>query len=271
MTTAFVLGGGGNLGAVQVGMLRALLEHDITPDAVFGCSVGALNGAALCEDPTLENVERLIELWRNLHGKNVMPTGWFSIAVQMARRGEALHTLGPLRDLIESFLTAREFDELQVHFECVATAIDEAAEVWLDRGSLVDAILASSAIPSVYPSVLIDGVRYRDGAIVNDIPISRAVDYGAKKIYVIHVGTFDRPRLELKRPLDVAVEAYWIARRHRFIRDLHALPPHVDAVLLPPGEPPRLPINDFTHSDELMTNAYLASTELLDELSARRK
>jgi NTE family protein len=60
MTTAFVLGGGGNLGAVQVGMLRALLEHDIAPDAVFGCSVGALNGAALCEEPTVENVERLV-------------------------------------------------------------------------------------------------------------------------------------------------------------------------------------------------------------------
>src|SRR3954447_15993278 len=115
MTTAFVLGGGGNLGAVQVGMLRALLEHDIAPDAVFGCSVGALNGAALCQDPTRPNVERLTELWCNLHGKDVLPTGWFSTAVQMARRGEALHTLGPMRDLIEAFLTARQFDELQVH------------------------------------------------------------------------------------------------------------------------------------------------------------
>jgi NTE family protein len=270
MTTAFVLGGGGNLGAVQVGMLRALLERDITPDAVFGCSVGALNGAGLCEDPTLTNVDRLIELWKSLHGKDVMPTGWFSTAVQFARRGEALHTLGPLRDLVESFLTARQFDELVVHFECVVTAVDEAAEVWLDRGSLVDAILASSAIPSVYPSVIIDGVRYRDGAIVNDIPISRAVDWGSTKIYVLHVGTFDRPRLEPKRPFDAALEAYWIARRHRFIRDLHALPPDVDALLLPTGEPPRLPFNDFSHSEELIANAYRASSDLLDERAVRR-
>ena len=270
MTTAFVLGGGGNLGAVQVGMLRALLEHDIAPDAVFGCSVGALNGAALCEEPTVENVERLTELWLNLHGKDVMPTGWFSTAVQLARRGEALHTLGALRELIESFLTAENFDDLAVHFECVVTAIDEAAEVWLDHGSLVDAILASSAIPSVYPSVVIDGVRYRDGAIVNDVPISRAVDWGATKIYVLHVGTFDRPRLEPKRPLDVAVEAYWIARRHRFTRDLHSLPADVEAVLLPTGAPPRLPYNDFSHSEELMTNAYRASTALLDEQTARQ-
>ncbi len=136
---------------------------------------------------------------------------------------------------------------------------------------MVDAILASSAIPSVYPSVVIDGVRYRDGAIVNDIPISRAVDWGSTKIYVLHVGTFDRPRLEPKRPFDAALEAYWIARRHRFIRDLHALPPDVDALLLPTGEPPRLPFNDFSHSEELIANAYRASSDLLDERAVRRQ
>jgi NTE family protein len=271
MTTAFVLGGGGNLGAVQVGMLRALLEHDIAPDAVVGCSVGALNGAALCEDPTVERVERLIELWKSLHGKDVMPSGWFSTAVQFARRGEALHSLGPLREVVESFLTAERFEDLRVHFECVVTDVDRAAEVWLDHGSLADAILASSAIPSVYPSVVIDGVRYRDGAIVNDVPISRAVDLGADTIYVLHVGTFDRPRAELKRPLDAAVEAYWIARRHRFIRDLHGLPANVEAVLLPTGAPPRLPFNDFTHSEELIEHAYEASTAALDERMARRR
>jgi NTE family protein len=271
MSTAFVLGGGGNLGAVQVGMLRALLEHDIHPDAVFGCSVGALNGAALCEDPTLANVDRLTELWKTLHGKDVLPTGWFSTAVQFARRGEALHNLGPLREVVESFLTAERFDELRLHFECVVTDVDRAAEVWLSNGSLVDAVLASSAIPSIYPSVVIDGVRYRDGAIVNDVPISRAVDYGATTIYVLYVGSFDRPRREARRPLDVAVEAYWIARRHRFTRDLHSLPATVNAILLPTGTPPNLPYNDFSHSDELMDNAYQASTAALDEVAAQER
>jgi NTE family protein len=271
MSIAFVLGGGGNLGAVQVGMLRALLEHDISPDAVFGCSVGALNGAALCQEPTLANVERLVELWKNLHGKDVLPTGWFSTAVQFARRGEALHTLGPLREVVESFLTALWFDDLQLHFECVATDVERAAEVWLDHGSLVDAVLASSAIPSIYPSVVIDGVRYRDGAIVNDVPISRAVEYGATTIYVLYVGSFDRPRREARRPLDVALEAYWIARRHRFTRDLNSLPPNIEAVLLPTGAPPNLPFNDFSHSEELMDNAYQASTIVLDEVVARER
>ena len=141
--------------------------------------------------------------------------------------------------------------------------------MWLDSGSLVDAVLASSAIPSVYPSVVIDGVRYRDGAIVNDVPISRAVDYGATTVYVLYVGSFDRPRKEARRPADVAVDAYWIARRHRFTRDLNSLPPTVDAFLLPTGEPPNFPFNDFSHSEELIDNAYRASTAALDEAVAR--
>jgi NTE family protein len=64
MRTAFVLGGGGLLGAVEIGMIRALLERDITPDLVLGTSVGALNGALLADDPTLAAVEELAALWR---------------------------------------------------------------------------------------------------------------------------------------------------------------------------------------------------------------
>lgn len=79
--TAFVLGGGGNLGAVQVGQLRALLEHGIVPDVVVGCSVGALNGAAVAGEPTLDEVVRLTDLWKRLGREDIFPssrlgTGW---------------------------------------------------------------------------------------------------------------------------------------------------------------------------------------------------
>jgi NTE family protein len=94
---------------------------------------------------------------------------------------------------------------------------------------------------------------------------------GATSIYVLHVGNLDRPRREARRPLDVAVEAYWIARRHRFLADLDRLPDDVEALLLPPGEPPQIQFNDFSHSEELMDNAYVASREALDERMARRQ
>ena len=267
--TAFVLGGGGNLGAVQVGMLRALLEHHVKPDLVVGCSVGALNGVAFAAEPSLVGVARLQELWQSLDGRDVLPAGGLPGAVQLARKGEAIHDNAGLRRVITSVLSVETFEELTVPFECVATAVDAAEEVWFSEGPIVDAILASSAIPAVYPAVEIDGVRYLDGAIVNDIPISRALDLGAKTIYVLHVGSFDRPRPVPKRPLDVAVQAYWIARRHRFLRDLANVPEDVEVVVLPTGAPPRIPFNDFSQSDALMSNAYKASTADL-EARARR-
>jgi NTE family protein len=265
----FVLGGGGNLGAVQIGMLRALAERRVVPDLIVGCSVGALNGAAFAQDPTLVGVARLEERWRSLDARSIMPAGWWPTAVHMARRGNAIHDSDGLRHLVEEVVTARRFEDLAVRFECVATDIDNAREVWFDTGPLVAPILASSAIPSVYPPVEIDGVHYVDGAVVNDVPVSRAVDLGARVVYVLHVGSFDRPRPEPKRPIDVAVQAYWIARRHRFNRDLATVPAGVRTIVLPQGDPPRIAYNDFSRTDALIAGAYAASAAMLDELTAR--
>src|SRR5918998_4678469 len=117
----FVLSGGGNLGAVQVGMLRALLERGILPDLVVGCSVGALNGAAIADDPTLDGVERMAEVWRSIEGNDLMPRNLLPNAVALARKGEAIHDNDGLRNLIDQSMRAREFGELTVPFQCVAT------------------------------------------------------------------------------------------------------------------------------------------------------
>ena len=260
---AFVLSGGGNLGALQIGMMRALLEHDIRPDLIVGCSVGAINGAGLAEDPTLAGALRLERLWRALDGKELMPAGWLPNTVAIARRGEAIHESHGLRRHIEQSLTARTFEELVVPFQCVATDVVGVREVWFRSGPLIEPILASAALPAVYPAVEIDGVRYLDGGIVDDVPMSRAVELGAHTLYVLQVGLFSRPRPEPKRPLDVAVQAYWIARHHRFKRELAAMPPHIELHLLPTGQTPHMRYNDFTRTSELISLAYEASSAYL--------
>ncbi|MGH9186813.1 MAG: patatin-like phospholipase family protein [Acidimicrobiales bacterium] len=266
---AFVLGGGGNLGAVQVGMLRALVEHHIQPSLVVGCSVGAINGAAFCAEPTRVGVARLEELWRSLDGKDLWPSGLLPAAVQLARKGSSvMESDEALRRIIRRLLTVERFEHLEVPFQCVATAFDEAKEVWFSSGPLMEPILASSAIPAIYPPVRIDGVRYIDGAVVNDVPISRAVELGARRLYVLHVGSFDRPRPEPRRPLDLALQAYWIARRHRFHRDLATLPHGVEAIVLPTGAQPPVSYKDFTHTEELRANAYAATSAMLDGRAA---
>jgi len=259
----FVLSGGGNLGALQIGMMRALLEHDIRPDLIVGCSVGAINGAALAEDPTLAGALRLERLWRALDGKELMPAGWLPNTVAIARRGEAIHENHGLRRHLEQSLSARTFEELAVPFQCVATDLVGVREVWFRSGPLIEPILASAALPAVYPAVEIDGVRYLDGGIVDDVPMTRAVELGARTLYVLQVGLFSRPRPEPKRPLDVAVQAYWIARHHRFKRELAAMPPDIELHLLPTGQTPSMRYNDFTRTSELISLAYEASSAYL--------
>lgn len=266
---AFVLSGGGNLGALQIGMLRALVERDIRPDLVIGCSVGAINGAGLAEDPTLVGVGRLERLWRELDGKDLMPSGFLPRAVGLARKGEAIHDNEGLRRALEDQLAARTFEDLAVPFQCVATDVLGVREVWFGSGPLVEPILASAALPAVYPAVEIDGVRYLDGAIVDDVPMGRAVELGARTVYVLQVGAFSRPRPEPRRPLDVAIQAYWIARHHRFKRELAAVPPAVTVHLLPTGQTPSMRYNDFTRSAELIGLAYAASSDYLDGRPAR--
>ena len=263
---AFVLSGGGNLGAIQVGMLKALIERDIVPDVVLGCSVGALNGAGFALQPHPEGVEQLAEHWRGTTSHELMPSSRIPSALQLLRKGAALHSNDGLRAGIERLLgPGRRFDEVQLPFQCVATHADLAVERWFEEGELTEAILASAALPAVYPPVVIDGQRYVDGGVVDNVPIARAVELGCKTIYVLHVGPHGRPDAEIKRPLDGALQAYWIARNSRFARDLASLPPRVEAVVLPPGKRPELRYSDFTQTDELVSQGYENSARFLDE------
>jgi NTE family protein len=265
----FVLSGGGNLGAVQVGQLQALADRNIRADAVVGCSVGALNGAAFAADPTHEGVARLEDVWLGLglDQEQLMPKRRLPPAVRMARKGKSLFDNDGLRALIAAILPCETFEELQVPFHCIATAIEPPAEKWFSTGPLVDPLLASAALPGVFPIVPIDGEPHFDGAVLNEIPISRALELGARTIYVLHVGNLDRPWIEPRRPMDAAIQAYWIARRQRLQRDLAAVPPEVDVIVLPRGDPPEPRFDDFSHTPELITQAYGATTAHLDALA----
>ena len=268
--TAFVLGGGGLLGAVEVGMLRALLEAGVRPDLVLGTSVGALNGVFVAADPTPTAAARLEDLWSELAGEVFSGSLVRQVGTALRTR-TSLHRSGPLRRLLLEHLPVRDFAELPVPFGCVAACVERAAEHWFDTGPLVDAVLASAAVPGLLPPVRIGGEHFLDGGLVNSIPVGEAVRRGARTVYVLQVGRVERPLHPPRAPWQVGQIAFEIARRHRFAADMAAVPEGVAVHVLPtgaggPGLRDDLRYRDASRVAARMARAYEATAA---DLAAR--
>lgn len=235
-TTAFVLGGGGLLGAAEVGMLQALTDAGVRPELVLGSSVGAINGAAIAADPSPETVERLTGLWSALGNADVFASSLLGQIRTLARSRTHLHSSDRLRALIDEHAPGVRIEDLAIPFQCVAASIERAGGHWFDSGPLVDAVLASCAVPGLLPAVLIDGEHYLDGGLVDSLPLGRAVALGATTIYVLHVGRIERPLQAPKWPWEVGLVAFEVARRHRFVEDLTNVPDTVQVHVLPSGD-----------------------------------
>jgi NTE family protein len=268
--TAFVFGGGGNLGAIQVGQVRALLERGIVPDAVIGCSVGALNGAAIAGDPTLDGAERLAQLWRGLTRQDIFPSTrvghgpWLYV-----RNGTSAFADHGLRKLIQQWLRFARFEDAATRFAVVATSLRSGVERWFESGGVARPLLASTALPGAFPPVEIEGELYIDGGVVNNVPISKAFEMRAKRVYVLDVGNLDKERPAPKRPYEVLVQAVSIARAHRFRIERETVPDGVHMTRMPPIDVGKLRYDDFSRSAELMERAYRASCAFLDATQAR--
>jgi NTE family protein len=271
---AFVLGGGGGpLGAHEVGMLRALLEREIVPDLVLGTSVGAINGAAVCADASVDGVARLAELWAAIGRRDVFGGSVLRRARTLARTRTHLHGNELLRERLTAAFGSGPIEDLPIAFQCVAASIEGACEHWFSDGPLVEAILASAAVPGILPPVYIGGEHFIDGGIVNSIPVGRAVALGARRIFVLHVGRLDRPLQPPRWPWEVALVAFEIARRHRFLGDLAALPEGIDLHVLPTGQrdPPRyndlsqLRYRDTSHVADRIDRAHEATAAYLEQ------
>lgn len=240
---AFVLGGGGLLGASEVGQLLALQERGVVPDLVVGTSVGAINGAMVAAEPGPAAVQDLRELWTSLSRDVVFGGSPLQQLRMAARTRTALHPAEPLRAMLTERLGSVHIEDLPVPFQCVAASIERAEEHWFTSGPLVEAVMASCAVPGLFPPAAVGGEHYLDGGIVNSVPVGRAVALGAREIFVLHVGRLERPLTAPTRPWEVAAVALEVSRRHRYARDVADLPAGVTVHLLPTGDervPPAL-------------------------------
>ena len=238
MTTAFVLGGGGRWGAVEVGMIQALHETGIIPDLILGTSIGAFNGAVIADYPGQDGVDRLTGFWEEVTGVDLFQTSFMDRAKRVATLKPSLHESEELRSLIEQAIHPdTRIEDLHTEYQCVAASIEKSREHWFDSGPLVDAVLASSAVPALFPPVEIDGEHFYDGGLVDSVPLGRAVDMGADVIYVLQVGRIESPLRPPERLYEAALISFEIARRHRFSTTMERLPDGIGVHLLPTGSP----------------------------------
>lgn len=253
--TALVLAGGGSLGAIQAGMLHSLATHGLAADMVVGSSVGALNAAYYAGNPTLEGIERLETIWRGLRRSDVFPLGWATVLGFLLKRSFLVEPAG-LRALIETNLAYRNLEDAKIPIHIVATDILTGATVVLSEGPAAQAIIASAAIPVVFPPVRFDNVYLVDGAVSSNTAVKVAVDQGARRLIVLPTGYACALSEPPAGAVASALHALTLLIARQMLSELKELDGSgIDYYVLPPLCPLVGSPYDFSQADTLIERA----------------
>ncbi|MGY4816672.1 patatin-like phospholipase family protein [Pseudomonas chlororaphis subsp. piscium] len=263
--TALVLAGGGSLGAVQVGMLRALLEKHVVFDLVVGASVGALNGAYFAARPNARGVAELADFWRGLHKADVFPFSFIDALSSLLKRRGCLLPSSALASLVRRVLPVTRIEDTELPLHIVTTNLLTGAEELLSSGSVEQALLASAAIPLVFPWVQIGDKLLVDGGVASNTPIAAAVSLGATRVIVVPTGfgcACPRPPSGL---IALALHTLNLMSMRQLVRDIELYSPqaaiHVVAPLCPLG----ISVFDFSQTEQLLQRAHRQTLTWVEE------
>ncbi len=260
--TAFALSGGGARGAAQVGMLRALLEAGIRPDLVVGTSVGAWNGAWIASDPTATSLDRLAEVWRQITRAS-FDMVWWRAARNMVRRRPSLYDGRGIARLLARYLRVHTFEDLAVPLHVVAIDLSNGRKAVFSSGPLTPAVLASSAIPGIFPPISIDGRQHVDGGMVDPTGLETAVELGARRVYVLDCGYAGRLAAPLGSMNAVVDHAFQIAAQHRTRWTMERLERKAEIVHLRPSVGFLKQSMDFGYTQSYIDEGYRYAREAL--------
>lgn len=260
--TAYVLAGGGSFGAIQVGMMHALAKHGVVADLVVGSSVGAINGAYYAGDPSLKGVLGLEAIWRSLKRQDVFPVTWRTLLGFMWRRDFLIPHDG-IRKLIEDHLPYRNVQEAQLPLHIVTTDFVSGESVVLSDGPVVEAILASTAIPGAFTPVHYRNLFLADGAISSNTPVRIAVKMGAKRLIVLPAGHACAVETPPVGAVANALHALTLLTARQLVAELEALSPDIEYVVVPPLCPMVGSPYDFSLTGEHIDRAIEATGEWL--------
>lgn len=266
MVTAFVLSGGGSLGAVQVGMLQALAAQGVEPDLLIGTSAGALNAAYVAGYGTSSGVlDDLAGVWAGLRRRDVFPLQPARLGAVAMGRAPSLCPNGALRRLIAGHVAFEQLEDAKIPVHVVTTDVRSGEEVVLSTGNAVDAVLASAAIPAVFPSVRINDRDLIDGGVADNAAISQAVALGADIVYVLPTGYACALEDPPANALSSALQALTLLIEQRLILEVAHFADQADIRVLPPLCPLSVSSTDFRHGALLVERARTATERWLDE------
>ena len=271
MTRAFVFSGGASLGACQAGMLDALYQHGLEPDLLVGTSAGAINAAFVASRPqSVSTARELQRVWRGLTRGQIFPAN--PLAAGLGLLGMRNHSVpvGPLRRLLQSHVAMERLEHAAIPLHVVAADALTGEEVRLSEGPAVDAILASAAIPGVFPAVPWKGRMLVDGGIVNNTPISHAVELGADKIIVLPALARGQLTEVPRGALAAGVMAVSRTIAWRFAEDVKRYADSVELTVLPSPNLAGILPTDFGHADELIAEGLTRARSSLQRIPRTR-
>jgi NTE family protein len=253
MPIAFVLSGGASLGAAQAGMVEALYENGVRPDLLVGTSVGAINVAFLASrPPTVETAHELQQIWRRMNRSHVFPNNPVTAGLGFLGLRDHCVSAGSLRRVLLRHLELAQIEEAAVPLHVVATDVLSGEELLLSAGPAMEAILASSAIPGVFPPVPWEDRLLMDGAVVNNTPISHALERGADRVIVLQAIGTERLSSAPRGVLGAGITAVSRALTRRFAEDVARYSGAAELVILSAPQLGGIMPTDFGHAEELI-------------------
>jgi len=249
-------------------MLRALFEHKVRPDFLIGTSVGAVNAAWVAGHPDPDGMAELADIWLSLRRQDVFPLSPLTSARGLLGRSNHFISNASLRSVLEKNIPYERLEEASLPVHIVATDLKSGRAAILASGPAVPALLASCAIPGVFPPVAIGRREFVDGGVANHTPITVAIELGAEKIYVLPVG-YPWLNREPTNALGMALHALARIVEQKLDAEVEANRNVADIQVLPALDLADVSPADFSHTKELIDWGYRSARRQLGSPNGR--
>jgi NTE family protein len=246
-------------------MLRALYERGVAPDLLVATSAGALNAMFVASRPqTIATTRDLARIWRGLDRDDVFPVSPWTLIGGLLGKRDHLVPAGALRKLVRQHLQFDDLADAPIPLHLVAFDLAQGCEALLSDGPALDAIAGAAAVPGVLPPVRFGERRLIDGGVVNNTPISHAVQLGAERIYVLPTqDPSATPSRAARGALSAAIGGVGLLVGSRLEADIARYAGEAELIVLPAPNPLDVQPTDFGHAGRLIRDAVAAGRRRL--------